>query len=95
MNVDAVFDEDAEDAFVIAVTRQPPADAVRLNDPQSERLAMPDRFGRQTSHQHDGKHITILRDSLDELIQRRVESIDFRSVIILVHALKLVFVLTR
>src|SRR4029077_14409352 len=33
VNVDAVFDQDAEDALVIAVARQTPADAGGLDDP--------------------------------------------------------------
>ncbi len=44
VNVDAVFDQDAEYAFVVAIARQAPADAVRLDDPHAQRLAIPDRF---------------------------------------------------
>src|SRR5258708_15724617 len=36
VNIDAVFDQDAEYTFVLAIAEQPPADTVRLNDPQSE-----------------------------------------------------------
>ena len=89
VNVDAVFDQDAEDAFVVAVARQAPADAVRLDDPQAERLALPDRFRRQAPHQHDGEHVTILRDPLDQLIQSGFESSDFFEVIVLRHWLRL------
>jgi hypothetical protein len=53
VNVDPVFNQDAEDAFVIAIARQAPADSVCLDDPQTERFAMPDRFGRQAPHQYD------------------------------------------
>ena len=95
VNVDAIFDQDAEYAFVLAIARQSPADAVRLDDPQSERFALPDRFGRQASHQHDGKDVTILRDPLDELTQRRFESSDFCNVIAFSHALLLGFELYR
>ena len=89
MNVDAVFDQDAEDAFVIAVARQTAADAVRLDDPQSQRFAPPDRFCRQAPHQHDGEHVTVLRDPLDQLIERGFESSDFLSVVAFGHALLL------
>ena len=83
MNVDPIFDQDTEDAFVIAVARQAATDAVRLDDPQAERFAMPDRFRRQTAHQHDGEDVTVLRDSLDQLVQCGLESFDFFGVIFL------------
>src|SRR5688572_1375438 len=43
--VDAVLDQNAENPLVVAVTRNASADTVRLDDPHSERLAMPDRLG--------------------------------------------------
>ena len=89
MNVDAVFDQDAEYTFVIAIARQAPADAIRLNDPQSERLAPPDRLRAQAAHLHHGEQITVLRDPLDQLIQSGLESSDFFNIIVFGHELRL------
>ena len=68
MDVDAVFDQDPEHAFIIAIARYAPTHAIRLNDPQPERLALPDRFRRQTPHLHDGEYVAIFRDPLDKLV---------------------------
>jgi len=55
-----------------------------LNDPQPERLAMPDRFRRQAPHQYDGEHVTVLRDPLDQLIQRGFDRATFSTSLFLV-----------
>src|SRR5262249_45407436 len=89
VNVDAVLDEDTEDALVLAVARQAPADAVRLDDPQRQRLALPDRFRPQAAHQHDGEHVTVLRDPLDKLLSRGFEAREFFNVIVLGHRCRL------
>src|SRR5262249_37437268 len=42
VNVNGVFDQSAKDTFLIAIAQEPPADAIRLDDPQRQRLTLPD-----------------------------------------------------
>jgi hypothetical protein len=93
VKVDAVFDQGAEDSFVIAVTGEAPADTVGLDDPQTQSFAVPDRFLCQAPHQDHREHVTIVRDPLDELIQGGLESGDFFKVIVPGHGLRLGLVL--
>ena len=67
VNVDAVLDQGAKDAFVGPIAGQPPGDAVCLDDPQRERVALPHRFEQQGPHLHDGEHVAVFHDALDEL----------------------------
>ena len=83
VNIDLVFDQDAEDAFIIAVAWQAATDAIRLDDPQSERFATPDRLWRQAADQDDGKNVTVLGDPLDQLIQCDLESLNFFGIVFL------------
>src|SRR5262245_55547336 len=86
MNVDAIFDQDAVDAFIVAVARQTPADAIRLNDPEAQRLATPNRLCGQAADQYDGEDIPIVRNPLDQLIERGLKSNNFVSVTVFGHS---------
>jgi hypothetical protein len=92
VNVDAVLDEDAKDAFVRAVARDAPRDAVRLDDPQRQRMSRPHRFRPQAPHLDDGEHITVRHDPLGELGEGGLEAGEFCSVVIAGHGWRLVMV---
>src|ERR1700722_3619288 len=42
---------------------------------------MPDRLGGQAAHQNRGEHVSVLRDPLDQLIQRGFEPRDFFKIV--------------
>jgi hypothetical protein len=89
VNVDAVFDEDAEQPLVVAVAEDATTDAVRFDNPDFDRLSVPDRLERETADKYHGKNVSIFRDTIDEVSERGLEAREFFGVGFVGHGLSL------
>jgi hypothetical protein len=76
--------------LVVAVAEDATTDAVRFDNPDFERLSVPDRLERETADKYHGKNVSIFRDTLDELIERRLEAREFYGVGFVGHSLSLI-----
>jgi hypothetical protein len=85
VDVDAVLNQNAEYPLVITVAQDASADAVRLDDPHSKPLALPDGLGRETAVENDSKNVTILGDSIDELVEGSLKAREFFGIGFLRH----------
>ena len=88
MEVDAVLDQDAKDRLVLAIAPQPPGHAIGSDEPHAERLALPDRFGRQASEQRDRKNLPIPGHSVNQPTLCGFEPGDLRGMIFRVYVLR-------
>ena len=64
----------------VAVTAKSAGDSVGFDDPQPERLAIPNSLLRQTADQHDGEHVPVFGNAIDQLIKRALKPGNFLSI---------------